>query len=218
MVGHIPMKKFAVYAPNQWNNNLIMCWASRAELELLKECSKKELAIAPVITSLKNSSEFDPNHFQSWRYVPSTRSLEKSNVDDLDSGFAAFSTKAQQWVKGLSAMAGIINFFRTKNSHGLWEKQAQVYEKKLEEARRVLSSDSSDLIFLPLEAEERQITMLALAKEIVLAHRLDIAALAKTETMRIRWMSEYRCLIDNDQNISDFVDKIHKEAYDHQRS
>lgn len=212
------MKKFVVYAPSQWNNNLIVCWSNRSELELLKECSKTELAIAPVITSLKNSSEFDPNDCQKWRYVPSQRSLERSDIGHLDSRFAAFSDRAQQWVKGLSVIAGVINFFRTKHSHSIWENQAQVYNEKLIEAQRILAGDHDRLIFLPLEAEERQIPIDILAKEVLLAHRIDTAALAKTEAMRVRWMLEYRCLLDSNRSIPEFIDKIHKEAYDHQRS
>lgn len=218
MVDHLPMKKFAIYAVDRWNNNLIMCWSNRDELELLREASSRELAIAPVITMLKHTSEFDPEHSHRWRYVPSQRALEKSNINDLDQEFAVFSDRAQQWVKGLSKISGIINFFRAKYNHDLWHKQSQVYSEKLSEARRVTQGNYDDLIFLPLESEERQMSISELATEILLAHRLDTAVLAKTEAMRVRWMLRYRRLLDSEQKISDFIEQIHKEAYDHQRS
>ena len=101
----------------------------------------------------------------------------------------------------------------------IWHNQQFIYQQKILEAERVTKGNYDDLIFLSLEADEREISVEDLAEQVLLWRDIDFSFLAKTEILRIRWLEKYRKIIDKtDINIDSFLKEVEKEIYDHQQN
>lgn len=107
---------------------------------------------------------------------------------------------------------------KIRNPSPMWQDQDWIYHHKVDEARLVITgADISRLFFLPLEAQQRGTTVGELAEQVLIMHDLDLAYLAKTESLRVRWLTQYRALADDTTvNIDSFLSEMKKEIYDHQ--
>jgi len=159
-------------------------------LEWMRETIPKyELRVSINLRNLKDWSD-EINYQNSYLYRVSDGMIKFKGED---AEIKTVSMFCKHRFESYHQIAAAINYQRRSlSSLENFKLQNIVYAAKVDEAKKILSGNIDELSFLNQEADSRSTTLDQIAKEVILQNEIAMGFLARTEVLRVKWLSKLK--------------------------
>jgi hypothetical protein len=181
---------FGLYSFHHHDSRILVLSENLGVLEWMRETMPKcELRVSINLRNVKNWSD-EINYHNSYLYRLSDGFIK---LKDDDATIKSVSLFCKHHLESYQQISSAINYQRRSlSSLENFKLQDIIYSAKLLEAKSILEGNTDNLSFLNQEAEERSISLDQIAKEVVLQNEIAMGFLARTEALRVKWLSKLR--------------------------
>jgi hypothetical protein len=205
---------YGLYSFHHHDSRILVLSENLGVLEWVRETAPKyELRVTINLRNLKNWAD-EINYQNCYLYKVSDGTITlKSDYNDIKAASDFCKNKFESYQR---IMAAINYQRRSLSSAENFKLQDVIYSAKVQEARDILEGKISGLIFLNQEAEHRNVDLVHIANEVLLQHEIFMGFLARTESLRVRWLSKLRDSTSIEENYLILKD-FNRELYEYHR-
>ena len=182
---------FGLYSFHNLDSRLLIVTERVSVLEWLREMFHEfDLRMTPNLLTVNGwSPEINYNNCHEYKL----HGLNLTHEHFINEDFMLASKLCKSWYSCYVSITNIINHQR-KNLSAVIDLKLQeiIYQEKLNEAKNILEGKIENLKFLNLESNYRNVSLEIIASEVILQHDMYMGYLARTEFLRIKWLSKLK--------------------------